>query len=216
MESVQTPESVAARLREQYAPMYLTLTSIIQGVALSTLVVRVEGASDHFGPANWLLATTTLLAILLVWHEYLMQALAYVWMPTLIDSAIPFAFLVAELFLAYFVYGNQRAWLVVAGVAYALGVVASARTHLQVHSHVRENLGVLTAVSGLSTERLLFSVLPAALFLGAGALYDALGLDQVPGVVAAVSVVIITVVIGGTVPYWNRVLTYARNDRRTA
>jgi len=79
-----------------------------------------------------------------------------------------------------------------------------------VHSHARENLGVLTAVSGLSSMRLLFSVLPAALFLAAGALYDALGLDQVPGVVAAVSVVIITVAIAGTVPYWNRVLIYAR------
>ena len=52
MESVQTPESVAARLREQYAPMYLTLKSIIQGVALSTLVVRVEGASSLEGPCR--------------------------------------------------------------------------------------------------------------------------------------------------------------------
>jgi hypothetical protein len=216
MDSIQTPESVAARLREQFAPMYLTLTSIIQGVALSTLVVRIEGASENFGPANWLMATTILLAFLLIWHEYLMQALAYVWMPTLVDSAIPFAFLVAELFLAYFVYGNQRAWLLVAGVAYALGVVAWARTHSQVHSQVRENVGLLTAVSGLSSVRLLFSVLPAALFLGAGAFYDVLGLGQVPVVVGAISVAVIVAVIGGTVPYWNRVLTYARSERPTA
>jgi hypothetical protein len=216
MNSAQTPESVAARLRDQYGPMYLTLTSIIQGVALSTLVVRVEGALEHFGPANWLMATATLLGFLLVWHEYLMQAMAYVWMPTLLDSVFPFAFLVVELFLAYFVYGNQRAWLLVAGLAYALGVVAWILTRLQVRAHVRENVGVVTAVSAVSSERLLFSLLPAALLLGAGALYDALGLDQVPGVVAAVSLVVTILVIGGTVPYWNRVLAYARTERRTA
>jgi hypothetical protein len=196
--------------------MYLTLTSIIQGVALSTLVVRVDGTSDHFGPANWLLATATLLAFLLIWHEYLMQALAYVWMPTLVDSALPFAFLVAELFLAYLVYGNQRAWLLVAGVAYGLGVVAWARTRSQAHSHVRENVGVLNAVSGVLSVRLMLSVLPAVLFLGAWALYDTLGLGQVSSVVAAVSVVIVVAGIGGTVPYWNRVLTYARNERHVA
>jgi hypothetical protein len=213
MDGIQSPQAVAARLREQFAPMYLTLTSIIQGVALSTLVVRVEASSDHFGPANWLMATTTLLAFLLVWHEYVMQALAYIWMPTLIDSALPFAFLVAELFLAYLVYGNQRAWLFTAGIAYALGVAAWARTQAQARAQGQENVGVLTAVSELSRVRLLFSLLPAALFLLAGALYDALGLEHVSGVVAAVSVVIITVVIAGTVPYWNRVLTYARNER---
>lgn len=56
----QRPSSVAARLRGQFAPAYLTLTSIIQGVALSTLVIRVEGMSEHFELANWLLATATM------------------------------------------------------------------------------------------------------------------------------------------------------------
>jgi hypothetical protein len=196
--------------------MYLTLTSIIQGVALSTLVVRIDGTLAHFGPANWLLATATLLAFLLLWHEYLMQALAYVWLPTLIDSAVPFAFLVAELFLAYFVFGNQRAWLLVAAVGYALGVVAWARTRSQVHAHARENVGVLSAVAGLSRARLMFSILPAALFLGAWALYDALGLGRMPIVVAALSVAVVVAVIGGTVPYWNRVLSYARSGHQDA
>jgi hypothetical protein len=62
----------------------------------------------------------------------------------------------------------------------------------------------------------MLSVLPAVLFLGAWALYDTLRLGQVPGVVAAVSVAIVVAGIGGTVPYWNRVLTYARNERHVA
>jgi hypothetical protein len=43
---------VGARLLSQFAPAYLTLTSIIQGGALSTLVIRIEANADHFGPVN--------------------------------------------------------------------------------------------------------------------------------------------------------------------
>jgi hypothetical protein len=65
----QSAESIAARLREQFAPALLPLTSIIQGVALSALVVRIEATGEQFDLTNWLLATATLLACLLVWHE---------------------------------------------------------------------------------------------------------------------------------------------------
>lgn len=203
-----TPTSVAARLREQFAPAYLTLTSIIQGVALSTLVLRVEGLSAQFQLANWLLAAATLLAFLLVWHEYLMQALAYVWMPTLVDSAVPFGILVAELFLAHFVYDNERVWFLVAGLAFILGIVAWGTTH----AHTQENAEVLRSVAGLSPIRVLPSVICIALFLGVWALYDVLHLGQMSGLIAAVAVVVIADVLATTVPYWNRVLAYARSE----
>jgi hypothetical protein len=208
MRDHQSPPSVAARLRSQFAPAYLTLTSIIQGVALSALVVHVEATYEQFGLANWLLVTATLLAFLLVWHEYLMQALAYVWMPTLIDSAVPFGFLVAELFLAHFVYGNVRLWLLVAGLGFILAIVAWGTTH----SHRLENEGVLRAVAGLSPVRVLPSVISTAVFLGMWALYDVIGLGQASGLVAAVAVVVIAGVIATTIPYWNRVLAYARQE----
>lgn len=204
----QRPASVAARLRGQFAPAYLTLTSIIQGVALSTLVIRVEGMSDHFTLANWLLAIATLLAFLLVWHEYLMQALAYVWMPTLIDSAVPFGILVAELFLAHFVYGNERVWFLIAAIAFALGIVAWGTTRV----HIQENAELLKAVRGVAPVRALPSVVTITLFLGIWALYDVLGLEQASGLVAAIAALVIVGVLATTVPYWNRVLAYARQE----
>ena len=149
MGASQTPESVAMRLREQFAPSYLTLTSIIQGVAISALVIRVESVGELLDVAAWLLVVTTLLSLLLLWHEYLMQALAYVWLPTLLDSAIPFAFLVAELFLVHFVYGNQRAWLLVAAVAFALGLAASALRRTQTDRDRRQRSGVGRDPSGV-------------------------------------------------------------------
>ena len=56
MTSPPAPERVAQRLKEQFAPAYLTLTSIIQGVALTALVVRVEALYPRFGAVDWVLA----------------------------------------------------------------------------------------------------------------------------------------------------------------
>jgi hypothetical protein len=213
MESDPTPEVVATRLKGQFAPAYLTLTSIIQGVAISTLVARIEATSSQFDAADWLLATATFLAFLLVWHEYLMQALAYVWMPTLLDSLVPFALLVAELFAAHFVYGNQRAWLLAVGVAFTVGVAAWGASFVQAQGHADENRGVLRAVGSLLWVRLTLTVALTVLYLGAWALYDVLRLGQVRLAVALVALLGIGVAVASTVPYWNRVLAHARGKR---
>jgi hypothetical protein len=213
VEEAQSPATVATRLKDQFAPAYLTLTSIIQGVALSTLVIRIEATSERLDAADWLLAAATLLAFLVVWHEYLMQALAFVWMPTLLDSVVPFGFLVAELFMAHFVYGNQRAWLLTTGAGFGVGIVAWGTTHLQTRSYVQENRGVLGAVAGLARLRLALTLAPLVLYLGAWALYDALRLGQARTLIAALALVAMGVVISGSVPYWNRVLAYAHDGQ---
>src|SRR6266540_4359542 len=84
MEANPGHEALGDRLRGQFAPAYLTLTSIIQAAAVTALAARVELASAEFDAADWLLAAATFLAFILIWHEYLMQALAYVWLPTLV------------------------------------------------------------------------------------------------------------------------------------
>src|SRR5262249_52117688 len=211
----QTPESVATRLREQFAPSYLTLTSIIQGVALSTLVIRVEGTFEHFDAADWLLAAATLLAFLLVWHEYLMQALAFVWMPTLLDSLVPFAFLVTELFLAHLVYGNQRVWLLAAALAFAVGILAYAVRRSQTYRNSRDNAGVVHAIRDYAALRFVLTVAPLFLFLAMWALSDLLGLGRARIAIAALAFVLVVAVIAGTVPYWQRVLAYARTEHST-
>ena len=94
------PEIVSQRLKSQFAPAYLTLTSIIRGVALAVLAARVEATYAQFDATDWLLTIATFLAFVTLWHKYLMQALAFVWLPTLLDSLVPFAFLASELFAA--------------------------------------------------------------------------------------------------------------------
>lgn len=114
--AVPTPRrAVHLRIADQFAPAYLTLASIIQGVALASLVTRVEPNAAGYSLADWVRATASLVVILAIWHEYLMMVLAYVWLPTLLDSTVPFAFLVAEVFTIHFLPSDQRGWLAAIG-----------------------------------------------------------------------------------------------------
>ncbi|HEV8193533.1 MAG TPA: hypothetical protein VGP82_18890, partial [Ktedonobacterales bacterium] len=202
-------EAVATRLKEQFAPAYLTLTSIIQAVALSALVVRVEATYERFNAADWLLVIATLLAFLLIWHEYLMQALAYVWLPTLLDSLVPFAYLVVELFTAHLAYGDQRIWLLSVGIGFIVGVISWGTASIQSRAHASENRGVLEVVQATARARIYFNLVPCVLFLGGWALYDVLDLAQLQFVIALLAALLIALRIAATVPYWNRVLNYA-------
>jgi len=187
MDMKPAPEIVSQRLKSQFAPAYLTLTSIIQGVALAVLASRVDATYAQFDATDWLLTIATFLAFVTLWHEYLMQALAFVWLPTLLDSLVPFAFLASELFAAHFVYHGLRNWL----------------------------LALCFSVRALLPQRRLRAALTAVIIvvsLCAWALYDVLRLGQVQFVVALVALVGIIVFLGSSVPYWNRILAYSRGE----
>jgi len=213
MDSLPASTPVSERLKAQYAPAYLTLTSIIQGAVITTLVARVEATSNAYSAANWLLVAATFLSFVLIWHEYLMQALAYVWMPSLVDSLVPFAFLAVELFVVHFVYGNLRAWLLAVSIAYAIGVVAARATLVQARRQSSDNQGVLRAVGSILLARVALPAGLAVLGFAAWALYDVLQLGQHPLAVALVALIAVATTLGSTVPFWNRVLAYARGER---
>src|SRR5579864_5838832 len=139
MDLKPAPEMISQRLKGQFAPAYLTLTSIIQGVALSVLAARVEATYAQFDATDWLLTIATCLVFLVVWNEYLMQVLAFVWVPTLLDSLVPFAFLACELFMAHFVYHNLRGWLLTLGLIFVVGGAAQILTVTQARSLADEN-----------------------------------------------------------------------------
>jgi hypothetical protein len=82
MDMKPAPETAFQRIKGQFAPAYLTLASIIQGVALAFLAALVEATYAQFDATNWLLTAATFVGFLTVWNEYLMQVLAFVWVPT--------------------------------------------------------------------------------------------------------------------------------------
>jgi len=214
MDMKPAPEMISQRLKGQLAPAYLTLTSIIQGVAFAFLAARVESTYTQFDTTDWLLTIATFVSFLTLWNEYLMQVLMYVWVPTLVDSLVPFAFLASELFAAHFVYNGLRNWLLSLGLAFIVGMVASLVTTMQARSLPEENRDLARALTPLNWVRAALSMVILVLCLAAWALYDVLRLEQVQIVVALVALVAIIVFLGSSVPYWNRVLAYARGEYR--
>ncbi len=209
------PEMISQRLKGQFAPAYLTLTSIIQGVALSVLAARVEATYAQFDATDWLLTIATFLVFLEVWNEYLMQVLAFVWVPTLLDSLVPFAFLACELFMAHFVYHGLRGWLLTLGLIFIVGGASQIVSSMQAHTLAEENRDIARVLAPVGWVRLALNAVIGVLSLCAWALYDVLRLGQVQLVVALVALVGIIVFIGNSMPYWNQVLAYARGDKAT-
>ncbi len=209
-EPVSQNEQLSGRLKSQFAPAYLTLTSIIQGVALATLASRVEDNYLKFSVADWLLAVATFIAYLTVWHEYLMQALAFIWVPTLLDSAVPFAFLACELFLAHFIFQGLRTWLLVFALTFIVGIVARGVTVSQSVKLVEENREVTRATAYHGRIRIILSSGIIILTLAGWAFYNALHLWQMQTAVALVALVMIVGYLGSSVPYWNKAIRSTR------
>lgn len=216
MDMKPVPEILSQRLKGQLAPAYLTLTSIIQGVAFAFLAARVEATYAQFNTTDWLLTIATFMGFLTLWNEYLMQVLMFVWVPTLVDSLVPFAFLAGELFMAHFVYNGLRYWLLALGLTFVVGTVASIVTRMQARTFPEENHDVDRALTPLAGVRAVLSIVILVLCLVAWALYDVLRLEQLQIVVALVALITIIVFLASSVPFWNRVLAYARGEFRKA
>ena len=211
MTSPSGPERVSQRLKEQFAPAYLTLTSIIQGVALTALVVRVEALYPEFGVVDWVLAVATFLVMVDIWHEYLMTVLAYVWTPTLLDTLIPFGFLTTELFLAHFV-DDLRPWLLCCGLVSLVGVGAWLQSQLRVRELADENREIYAILAGPRRYRGILGAALALLSLAGFGLYTLLGLGSAELAVALIALVGIIAVIASSIPMWNRIPRFAHGD----
>ena len=214
MDMKPAPETVFQRLKGQFAPAYLTLSSIIQGVALAFLAARVEATYAQFDATNWLLTAATFVGFLTVWNEYLMQVLAFVWVPTLLDSLVPFAFLAGELFMAHFVYNNLRGWLLTLGLIFVVGGAAQILTVTQARSLADENRDIIRVLAPHFRVRAVLCAVIVVLCLCAFALYDVLRLGQAQFVIALLAFALIIVFSSSSVPFWNQVLAYARGEHR--
>ena len=213
MEMKPAPERVSQRLKDQFAPAYLTLTSIIQGVALSFLASRVEATYTQFEVTDWLLTIATFVTGLVVWQEYVMQVLAFVWVPTLLDALVPFAFLACELFLSHFVYHDLRNWLLTFSLIGIVGAMSQVVTITQTRTFVEENRDMVRAIKLHGRYRGIFVGVSIGISLSLWALYNVLHLGQIRLVIALIVLIVVGMFVLNTVPYWNQVLAYARGER---
>jgi len=183
--------------------------SIIQGVALAALVQRVEGTYRSFAATSWIMTATTFLAILVIWHEYLVQVMGYVWTPTLIDSIVPFAFVGGEVFMTHFVANDLRNWLLASGATFLVAVAAWVVGWRQARLGRGENRAVFRSFPKAHRLR---GILPGALGLlgiAGWARYDALGFSRSQVIAAIGMLSLLAVYVAISIPYWSHVAAHA-------
>lgn len=208
------PAVVASRLKGLFAPTYLTLVSIIQGVALASLAGKSEDGYPLFDGVAWVLVAATLITYVIVWIEFVQAVATYVWFPNLSDAVTPFAVAALELFQAHFAVrgtAGLRGYLLVNAVIYLVGALGFVQIALRVCSPRAEadNRDVHHALARTRAVRIGHNVATAILIFAAWAAYEAAGLGRRALIVALGLAVLSVAYLLNSVPYWNRVLAYA-------
>ena len=96
--------------RDSHASTYLTLISIVQGVAFSYLVLYVITYHNCFKDISWILLASTFLIIVLTWNEYIMGIVSFVWIPGILDALIPFTLGSTEIYIIYSISELPTYW----------------------------------------------------------------------------------------------------------
>ena len=133
------------RLKVSSAGSSQTLLSIIQGVALADLAGVVAAGYTHFTLVEWLLVPCTFLVLVAAWNQITMDTLAWVQVPDVAGTILPFGVGVFELYLNHAIRLGLQAWLVGAALmaaASTLGIWVAERRAGQ----YQENAALLAAM----------------------------------------------------------------------
>jgi hypothetical protein len=133
------PKRLLEVLDEFYPSVYLTMLSIIQGVALGTFVVKSSLLARDGQWSTLASLVASLLLIIYIWFEYMGAGLVFKWIPALYDSALPILIGVGEC-AAILVVGRPLWWLAAFAVLGILGLLE----HLDMYWHIHEEAYVET------------------------------------------------------------------------
>ncbi|GAA4671411.1 hypothetical protein [Phytohabitans rumicis] len=78
------------RVEGSFRDVYLTLVSIIQGVALGFLIQAIGADYRDIGLDKAGRAVAAFLAIVVIWQEYAVGSTMYAWIPGPVDALVPF------------------------------------------------------------------------------------------------------------------------------
>lgn len=166
------------RMGESFPSVYLTVISIIQGVALGILGLNSFGYVSTLKSQtieNWLsiLPYTFLsfLAIVVVSFEYNWFVGVYRWSPKFWDTLIPFSLGLAQIGPLYFL-NQPRIWWILNGVFVLVGTIAFVNTLSNCKEDMFETINVYKMTkSGVHRDIVLTAALVIILFL-TGILYN--------------------------------------------
>src|SRR5262245_59107587 len=202
------------RLKESYSPMYLTILSIVQAVALGELAPVIALAHDRFTIVNWVMALDTFFVLIIIWNVFTVQSGLWHWIPDVRDGAIVFVVGAVELFLGEAIVGSLSIWLIALSL---IGVVGAVGTGYIVWrgSHEPENSELLIWLErhirlyGLYLVAGAVALLLLALISHVVGLDPSLGLSEPRGVLAFAVTLVTTAALGGAMVVFNALWQHA-------
>lgn len=226
MQSVLEPQPhhrvIHHKLKDSLSPVYLTLLSVIQGVALADLALIVSAGYQQFTVVRWLLVLVSFGVLIGIWNHYMMNNKLWGWIPDLRDAVIPFMIGAIELVFNHTITVSLSAWLFTLAIIASMAVLAI----WYVGQRAKEEGEHTKMLSLLRREHRLFALYN----LGAVGLYLLLvvanrvenleasnGAQTGWGVLALALVLLVAGGVAGvsviSTRSWNQVVSYSRTGR---
>ena len=225
-EAIPEPEGhhllVKQRLKGSFSLVYLTLLSVIQGVALADLALIVSTGYQQFTVVRWLLVLVNFGVVITIWHTFTMHITLWGWIPDLRDTIIPFMIGAVELVLNHTISLSLSEWLFIMAIIASMAMLAI----WYVGQRAKEEDENTTMLSLLRKHLRLYALYN----LGVGALYLLLavvsrveslgtsnGVQTGRGVLALTFVLLVAGCIAGeniiSMRTWNKAIAYSRTGR---
>jgi hypothetical protein len=210
----ERPSDLLSALQGSFLSTYLTLTSIIQGVALAYLVVVVDDEMKSFDSAHWLLVATSFLVIAAAWHEYMTAVTVFAWIPRLLDSLIPFFLGGSEVMLIRSLRSqSELEWsFLAAGFVALVTLIAFVNMYRSAAREEDEiNRAVLEKIHLYRWLNLTFVACSGGIFLS----FSLIEAQAAPSAsldtsFAATALGLVVIFLARGVLYWNRIIEVAR------
>jgi hypothetical protein len=209
------------KMKDSFTSIYLTVLSVIQGVALADLASVVWSANKQFTLVQWLLVGTTFTMLIIIWDAYVQHSLLWEWVPNILDAAIPFVIGTLELLLNHTIILSLSAWLV--SLAFLSGMAALANWHVRRQASKEAENTEMLSLLGRQTRWIVldfglsFALLLLAVASRVGSLEAKEGIQGIRGVLSLALILLIAGGLGASelmaIRSWNRIVTYARTGR---
>lgn len=144
---------------------YLTLISIVQGVAFSFLSFFVSTHYNDFNFVGWLLSLITLIVIVMTWNEYVMAVISFLWIPDFLDALIPFILGASEIFIVQSLSNEPEIWFLAMAVFSFFGFIAFANMYVKAKKEQTDNHATFEALGRYVIISILYPIVAVGVFM---------------------------------------------------
>ena len=195
---------------------YLTLLGLGQAVAFHLLAENVFHLYElkHLTFCDIIFSITTILALIHTWNEYFMVLSLFRWIPTLIDSVVPFAIFVTEVFLAKSI-NDPLVWIIAMGAYVFFALTGYVYMVKQCKKYPENNIGLNLSGARTNKVKIILSIISFISFLMALLFYyKIINLNEDVITILAISYFLILISFSvDSYLFWNKIIKFIRNDK---